>query len=140
MSLHEIRMGNEPIEAYTFSMLGKKKIESEELANQVEEFIARGGRPQQIPIGVVAASDYIASEFGAHNAAEQFNQVRENSRKKCVRASMNAKFYPTNQDSVYHSDANREKFVVIIGKYISKQFNRIDQAVSHRDFMRSNKF
>jgi len=137
MSLHEVRRGSEPIEAYTFSMIAKKKTESTEIDAQVQEFMARGGKAQQIPVGVIAASNYVASEFGSHNAAAQFDQVRENSRKKCIRATMNSKFYPTAQDSVYHSDANRDKFVVIIGKYISKQFDRIDQAVSLRDFRRN---
>ena len=138
MSLHEIMKGQEPVHAVTYSILETKKLESKALDDEIEKYLSSGGSVKQIPVGVVAASNYIASEFGAHNAAAQFDRVRENSRKKCQKASMNSKFYPTNQDSVYHSDANKDKFVVIIGKYISKQFDYIHLAVSHRDFRRKN--
>jgi hypothetical protein len=134
MSLHEIRLGKEPIEAITFSLIEKNKAKSDELNNQVDEFIANGGKVKEIPVGVIAATKYIANEFSGENAAEQFDKVREVARKKRIRASMNAKFFPTNQDNIYHSDANKDKFVVIIGKYISKQFDYIHQAISHRNF------
>lgn len=134
MSLHEAMKGQEPIHAVTYSILETKKLESDWLNEQVKNFVSSGGKIKQIPVGVVAASNYIASEFGSHNAADQFDRVRENSRKKCRKASMNAKFYPTSFEHVYHSDANKDKFVVILGKYISKQFDYATQAVNHRDF------
>ncbi len=141
MSLRdELMPKSQPIEAVTFSAIERKKIESAFLADQVEQFLAMGGKAQQIPVGVIAASHYVASEFTAENAAPQFQEGRENSRKKCQGASMKSKDNPTGYDGIYHSDANKDKFVVIIGKYISKQFDKIEQAINHQTFMRNNKF
>lgn len=134
MSFQEVMRGSETIEAKTYSILETKKLESAALEREYQEFIASGGKPKQIPIGIIAASNYTPSEFGAGNAAEQRDRVRENSRKKCIKASMNAKFFPTSHDNIYHSDANKDKFVVIISKYISRQFDYIHLAVNHRDF------
>ena len=108
MSLHEAMKGQEPIHAMTYSILETKKQESKAIEDEIEKYLSNGGSVKQIPVGVVAASNYIASEFGAHNAAAQFDKVRENSRKRCQKASMNAKFYPTAQDNIYHSDANNQ--------------------------------
>jgi len=134
MSLHEIMKGPEPIHAMTYSILETKKMESKAIEDKIEKYLSNGGSVKQIPVGVVAASNYIASEFGSHNAADQFDRVRNNSRKKSIKASMHAKFYPTAFEHVYHSDASKDKFVVILGKYISKQFDYVEAAVKHRDF------
>ncbi len=44
---------------------------------------------------------------------------------------MNSKFNPTQHRGVYISDANSDKFVVIRGNYISKQFDKIEKAIEH---------
>lgn len=136
MSLHEIRMGKEPIEAVTFSLLESKKRESDKLQKQVDEFLSKGRRISSIPIGITSEHHYIPNEFNGTNNAAAFDDAREVSARKCRKATMNSKLCPTTFESVYESDINREKFVVIIGKYISKQFDNLIQAVNHRDFRR----
>ena len=139
MSLHEIRMGNEPIEAWTYSIIDAKKAESEELARQTEEFLASGNKISLIPTGITSEDNYVPNEFNGTNNAPVFDKSRDISARKCRKATMNSKFYPTAFESVYESDVNRDKFVVIIGKYISRQFDKASQAVNHRDFWRQQK-
>lgn len=131
MSLHEVRIGKEPIEAVTFSQLSKKKQESAELAAQIEAWEANGGKIE------VAQSNQISVTNFNDSTDYQAEKARENNRKKCVKASMKSKFNPTAFESVYRSDANNDKFVFIVGKYISKQYDNINQAVNGRDFYRA---
>lgn len=136
MSLHEIMKGREPIEAVTFSILETKKLESKQLEIEIEAYLASGKRISEIPTGITSEHHYIPNEFNGQNNLSVFNESREISAKKCRKASMNSKFYPTAFESVFEADVNRDKFVVIIGKYISKQFDNIIQACNHRDFKR----
>lgn len=127
MSLHEVIKGREPIEAATYSILESNKIRAAEIEAQTQEYLAKGGK-------ITGADDgEIKTNFNG-SGVNQADRARENNRKKCLKASMNAKFYPTAQGNIYHSDANKDKFVVIISKYISRQFDYIHQAVNHRDF------
>lgn len=127
MSIQETMRGKEPVEAVTFSRSRIKRIERYLLERKIRVFLAKGGK-------ITGADDgEIKTNFNG-SGVNQADRARENNRKKCLKASMNAKFYPTAQDNIYHSDANKDKFVVIISKYISRQFDYPHQAVNHRDF------
>lgn len=136
MSLHEAMKGQEPVYAMTYSILETKKLESKRLESQIDEFLASGKRISEIPTGITSEHHYIPNEFTGQNNVQSFDSKREVSARKCRKASMNSKFYPTAFESVYESDVNRDKFVVIVGKYISRQFDNITQACNHRDFKR----
>jgi hypothetical protein len=136
MSLHEIMKGAEPIHAMTYSILETKKLESKQIESQIEEYLAKGNKISEIPTGITSEHHYTPNEFNGQNNIKSFDSKREVSARKCRKATMNSKFYPTAFESVFESDVNRNKYVVIIGKYISKQFDNIIQACNHRDYKR----
>lgn len=115
--------------SYSMSVAAAKR--REELQAQIDEFLARGGQVECLDI-----SQKQANITFNYSSDEQGEKARENNRKKSLKASMKSKFNPTEFECVYHSDANPKKFVFIVGKYISRQYDRCDQAVNGRDFYR----
>lgn len=71
MSLHEAMKGNETIEAKTYSILETKKRESAELEKEVQEFLASGGKIQNLDIkqAAIDATEMalLLNEFGGYD-------------------------------------------------------------------------
>lgn len=71
MSLHEVRMGREPIEAVTFSLLAKKKAEAERLEKEIQDFLVNGGKIQNLDIKQAAIDTaemaLLVNEFGGYD-------------------------------------------------------------------------
>jgi len=113
----------------------KRQAELDELK---ELYFAKGGKITDCPSGVMADPIYLRNEFTGENDADVRTKSRENGNNANKKATMNSKFYPTNFANVYHSDADKEKFVVIIKSYISKQYKTAIAACNHRDWKLSH--
>lgn len=71
MSLHEVMKGKEPIEAVTFSLIETKKREAAALERKVQEFLAGGGKIQNLDINQAAIDTaemaLLVNEFGGYD-------------------------------------------------------------------------
>ena len=115
-------------------LLSEAQKRQAEIDAEKELFFAQGGKVTECPSCVVAQPVYLRNEFTGANDVYVRTKGREKSTKARKRASMNSKFYPTSHDHVFRSDVDSTKFVVIIGAFISMQFDTITKAVNCRDF------
>lgn len=133
MSIHEVMRGSDPIEAQTFARLEANKKISAALAADIEAFLSSGGKVTQCDPCIESEVAIIKNEFTGLNESDTRAQKRAKAAQNAVKSSMNSKFNPTNYKSVFKSDADPDKFVVIIGSHISKLFVTVAKAVNYRD-------